>query len=75
MNNDVYIRQADENKNYQWFESRKEIIKNFIKKKLKKNNVIVNFLLKNIFSFEKYLINFINFPFGISILYYGKKIR
>lgn len=48
---------------------------NFIDKAEKKNNPIVNFLLKTIFSFEKYLINFINFPFGISILYYGKKIK
>ena len=38
MNDDVYIRQADENKNHWWFESRKEIIKNFIKKKIKKKN-------------------------------------
>ena len=29
MNNDVYIRQADENKNHWWFETRKEITKNF----------------------------------------------
>ena len=48
---------------------------NFIDKAEKKNNIIVNFILKTIFSFEKYLINFINFPFGISILYYGKKIK
>lgn len=46
MNNDVYIRQAAENKNHWWFESRKEIIKNFLKKKLKKKIFISSINLK-----------------------------
>jgi 2-polyprenyl-3-methyl-5-hydroxy-6-metoxy-1,4-benzoquinol methylase len=45
----------------------------FIDRVEKKPNFIINFILKKIFSFEKYLINFINFPFGISILIYARK--
>jgi 2-polyprenyl-3-methyl-5-hydroxy-6-metoxy-1,4-benzoquinol methylase len=46
---------------------------NFISRVETKPNFIVNFIFKKIFSFEKYLINFINFPFGISILIYASK--
>ena len=46
---------------------------NFIRKVEKKPNFIINFIFKKIFSFEKYLINLINFPFGISILIYAAK--
>ena len=47
----------------------------FIDKVERKPNFIMNFVFKKIFSFEKYFINFTNFPFGISILIYAKKIN
>ena len=40
----------------------------FIKKVEKKPNVLINYLLSFIFLLESKLINFINFPFGISII-------
>jgi 2-polyprenyl-3-methyl-5-hydroxy-6-metoxy-1,4-benzoquinol methylase len=46
---------------------------NFIREVETKPNFIINFIFKKIFSFEKYLINLINFPFGISILIYATK--
>ncbi len=45
----------------------------FIDKVEKKGNNILNYLFKKIFSSERYILNNINFPFGISILYLGKK--
>ena len=40
----------------------------FIKKVEKKPNVFINYILNFIFSLESRFINFINFPFGISII-------
>ena len=40
----------------------------FIKKVEKKPNVFINYVLNFIFSLESRFINFINFPFGISII-------
>ena len=45
----------------------------FIDKVEKKGNSTINKILKNIFSFEKFLISFLNLPFGISIFYFGEK--
>lgn len=36
------------------------------------NKIVLKFI-KKIFSFERYILNNISFPFGISILYLGKK--
>lgn len=47
--------------------------KNYIDSVEKKPNVIVNFFLKSIFTFEKFFLNMINFPFGISLLFFGEK--
>ena len=45
----------------------------FIDKVEKKPSKILNFILFKIFSAEKYFLNNINLPFGISILMYAKK--
>ena len=45
----------------------------FIDKVEKKPNQLVNAFLYKIFSFEKYLLNFLSFPFGISIVAILKK--
>ena len=45
----------------------------FINYAEKTPNNFVNMIFYNLFSFEKNLINFINFPFGLSILYLGQK--
>lgn len=47
--------------------------KDYIDSVEKKPNVIVNFFLKSIFTFEKFFLNMINFPFGISLLFFGEK--
>ena len=39
------------------------------------NSPIINFLLKAIFSLEPFILNFIPFPFGVSIFCICKKIR
>ena len=45
----------------------------FIDKVEKKGNNLLNYLFKKIFSSERYILNNINFPFGISIIYLGRK--
>ena len=40
-----------------------------------KPNKIINYLLYKIFSFEKFFFNYINFPFGISIIALLRKIK
>ena len=52
----------------------KSINYDFIKKVEKKPNVLINYLLSFIFLLESKLINFINFPFGISIIGLFEKI-
>ena len=47
--------------------------KDFIDKVEKKPNKIINFLFYKIFSYESFLLNKVNFPFGISIIFLGKK--
>ena len=47
--------------------------KDFIDKVEKKPNKIINFLFYKIFSYESSLLNKVNFPFGISIIFLGKK--
>jgi SAM-dependent methyltransferase len=47
--------------------------KNYIDSVEKKPNVIINFFFKLIFTSEKFFLNIINFPFGISILFFGEK--
>ena len=47
--------------------------KNYIDSVEKKPTFILNFILKFVFTFEKFLLNNINFPFGISILVFAKK--
>ena len=47
--------------------------KDFIDKAEKKPNKIINFLFYKIFSYESSLLNKVNFPFGISIIFLGKK--
>ena len=37
-------------------------------------NALLNFVLKKIFGLEKYLLRFINLPFGVSILAVVKKM-
>jgi len=45
----------------------------FIDKVEKKPNELTNVILHRIFSFEKYFLNFLNFPFGVSIIAILKK--
>jgi SAM-dependent methyltransferase len=47
--------------------------KNYIDSVEKKPTFVLNFILKFVFTFEKFLLNNINFPFGISILVFAKK--
>ena len=44
------------------------LIQKFFKIKNNSNFLFINFLFKKIFIFEKYILNFINFRFGLSIL-------
>ena len=46
---------------------------NFIDSVEKKPNIVFNNILFNIFCSEKYLLNFLNFPFGISLIALAKK--
>lgn len=45
----------------------------FIAKAEKTPNIIINKFLYSIFKAEKYFLNFINFPFGLSIVFIGQK--
>lgn len=45
----------------------------FIDKAEKKPNILANVILCRIFLFEKYFLNFLNFPFGLSIIAILKK--
>jgi SAM-dependent methyltransferase len=47
--------------------------RNYIDSVERKPNAIVNFFLKLIFTSEKFFLNKMNFPFGISILVFAKK--
>jgi SAM-dependent methyltransferase len=47
--------------------------KNYIDSVERKPHIIVNFFLRSIFTLEKFFLNKINFPFGISILVFGQK--
>ena len=38
-------------------------------------NIIINKLLYYIFNLEKFFLKFINFPFGVSLILFAKKIR
>ena len=49
------------------------IIKKTFKTKDKSDNFFINFILKFIFKLERKLLNFINFPYGLSILIVLKK--
>jgi SAM-dependent methyltransferase len=46
---------------------------NYIDVAERKPNVIVNFFLRKIFTFEKFFLKNMNFPFGVSILFFGEK--
>jgi hypothetical protein len=46
---------------------------NFIEKVEKKPNFLINKLVFFLFMFESFLINKVDFPFGISLLFFGKK--
>jgi SAM-dependent methyltransferase len=46
---------------------------NFINKVEKKQNILINYIMLKIFSFERFIINHFTFPFGISIIFFGKK--
>jgi SAM-dependent methyltransferase len=46
---------------------------NFIEKVEKRPNFLINKLAFFFFVFESFLINKVNFPFGISLLFFGKK--
>ena len=48
---------------------------NFIDKVEKTPNFLINYLMFKIFSFEKYILKYINFSFGLSILLVVKKIK
>ncbi len=39
MDKSVYKRQFEENKNHWWFESRKKIVQNILKKNIKKKKI------------------------------------
>ena len=45
----------------------------FINDVEKKPNLIINYILYSIFRLEKFILNFINLPFGISVLSVYKK--
>jgi SAM-dependent methyltransferase len=45
----------------------------FINKVEKKQNILINYIMLKIFSFERFIINHFTFPFGISIIFFGKK--
>jgi SAM-dependent methyltransferase len=47
----------------------------FIKRVEKKPNFFINKLLYYFFAFESFCIDKMNFPFGISLLFFGKKIN
>ena len=38
-------------------------------------NKLINYLMYKIFSFEKKFLNFMNFPFGLSIILFVKKTK
>jgi hypothetical protein len=46
---------------------------NFIEKVEKRPNFLINKLAFYFFVFESFLINKVNLPFGISLLFFGKK--
>ena len=47
----------------------------FIDSVEKTPNIIINKLLYYIFNLEKFFLKFVNFPFGVSLILFAKKIR
>ena len=45
----------------------------FIDRVEKKPNKLINYLFFKIFRFESFFLNWMNYPFGVSIIFFGKK--